>query len=68
MTDAVFKVTVVSGGNPFYLRNTVWISDPARATEFKSWSEALAGQRKAEQFMKASVYKKAEIKLFENNG
>ena len=69
MTDktTVSKVTVVSNGNPFYLRNTVWTSDPDRATEFKSWAEALAGLRKAEKFMKSSIYKKAEIKLFDES-
>ena len=68
MTDetmtTVSKVTVVSNGNPFYLRNTVWTSDPDRATEFKSWAEALAGLRKAEKFMKSSIYKKARIMQF----
>ena len=69
MTDetTIFKVTVVSNSNPFYLRNTVWTSDPDRATEFESWSDALAGLRKAEKFMKSSIYKKAEIKRFDKS-
>ena len=68
MTDetmtTVSKVTVVSNGNPFYLRNTVWTSDPSRATEFESWAAALAGLRNAEKFMKSSIYKKARIMQF----
>ncbi len=60
-----FKVTVIHMGNPFYLRSTVWISEPDRATEFKSWDDALAGLRKAKPFMKASIYNKAEIKKFD---
>lgn len=60
----MFKITVVHLGNPFYLRNTVWTSDVDRATEYKSWEDALIGLRKAKPFMKAAVYKKVEIKKF----
>ena len=51
---------VITTGD-YYLRSTVWTSDPERAQQFNSAEEARAQLLKAKQFMKASAYKAARI-------
>lgn len=57
----MFIVKLIHLGNTFYLRSTVWTSDPERASEFASEEAAKAGLEKARKFMKASQFKAAKI-------
>jgi hypothetical protein len=57
----MFIVKLIHLGNTFYLRSTVWTSDPARASEFASEEAAKAGLEKAKKFMKASTAREAKI-------
>lgn len=57
----MFVVNLTYLGNPFYLRNTVWTSDPARASKYTTELEARAALTKAKPFMKATQFKAAYI-------
>ncbi len=48
-------------GERFYLRSTIWTSDPERRTKFASSSEAAAGLAKAKKFTKPVLFKRAVV-------
>ena len=57
----MFIVTVNNSGLLFFLRGTVWAYSAERATAYASRAEAQAALEKARKFMKAAIYKRAQI-------
>ena len=57
----MFIVTVVHNGNKVPLRGTIWAFTMDRAQQFETREAAQAALDKAKKFMKASIYKKAQI-------
>jgi len=57
----MFIVTVNNSGLVFFLRGTVWAYTVERATVHASRAEAEAALAKARKFMKAAIYKRAQI-------
>jgi hypothetical protein len=56
-----YYVKVRNGGVLWFLRSTTWTSEFNRCTLFGTREEAQAALDYARQFMKAAVYKAAEI-------
>jgi hypothetical protein len=57
----MFVATLNNNGFTFFLRGTIWTSDPARAQLFADRTEAEFALEKARKFMKPGMFKKARI-------
>lgn len=57
----MYLVKLANNGIEFYLRNTVWTSDKARATHFESEIDAAAALERAKKFMRKSDAKRAQF-------
>ena len=60
-----YIVTVVHNGVEVPLRGTVWAYSMDRAQRFETRDQATNALHNAKQFMRASVFKKAQIKEVE---
>jgi len=57
----MFIVTVIHNGTKWPLRGTVWAMDMSRAQRFETRDAAQAALNKAKPFMKARLFKAAQI-------
>lgn len=60
-----YIVTVINNGSEWPLRGSVWAFSMERAQHFATREEAQTALNKARPFMKAAVFKKAQIKEVE---
>lgn len=58
-SKAQYVVTVTTEGRQFWLRRTVWTSDPERADRHDTLDAAVAALGRAKPFMPAKVYRQA---------
>lgn len=57
----MFKVTVENGGYTWYLRSTTWTSSEDRMSTFDTEDLAREALLRAKPFMKAALYKRAQV-------
>jgi hypothetical protein len=61
ITMSKFIVTVAHNGETWPLRGTIWAFSMDRAQKFDTREAAQAALDKAKKFMKAALYRKAQI-------
>lgn len=56
-----FTVVLQGGYSPYWLRGTVWTSEPSRATMYQSIEVAEIAREKVRQFTKPAMFKHSYV-------